>query len=133
MNLTDQEFENMVDEAWNKIPEHFKTEMENVDIRIEMRPTPDQLQRVKAPGTLLGLFEGFAKGAWGQATMGTQPSKISLFQEPLLHSAQTLEALQNLIQEVLMHEVGHYFGYNDDDMFILDQKLRTRLHNHKGQ
>ena len=133
MEISNEQFETLVEEAWKKIPDHFRFELDNVSVRIEMNPTPEQLQRVHSHGTLLGLFDGLPKTAWGQATMGIQPSKISIFQEPILHSSRTPEELQNLIQEVLMHEVAHYFGYNDDDMFILDQKLRKRLSNKEDQ
>lgn len=128
LNITDQEFEEIVENAWRKIPDHFRFEMDNVAIRIEKEPTREQLQMVRA-GTLLGIFEGLPKTAWGQATMGTPPSKITLFQQPILQTALNINKLPELILEVLMHEVAHYFGYNDDDMFILDQKLRKRLSN----
>jgi predicted Zn-dependent protease with MMP-like domain len=117
----------MVDEAWKQIPDHFRFEMENVSIRIETRPSIDQLKRVKGASTLLGLFDGFPKIAWGQAMTGIQSSKISLFQEPILQNSRSIGELRNLIQEVLMHEVAHYFGYNDEDMCLLDQKLRQKL------
>lgn len=126
MEITDEQFERYVEEAWKKIPDHFKFEMKNVSIRIENNPTSGQLRRAKAY-TLLGLFEGHSKTEWGQATFGDQPSKISIFQEPVARSARNEEELKNLIQEVLMHEVAHYFGYNDEDMCVLDEKLRKKL------
>lgn len=127
LEITDEQFENLLTEAWKNIPSHFKFEMKNVSIRIEMTPTPGQLARAHAHGTLLGLFDGVAKPQWGQATMGDQPSKISIFQDPIVKNARSIDELKNIIQEVLMHEVAHYFGYNDEDMCILDEKLRKKL------
>ena len=38
-----------------------------------------------------------------------------------------MKDLKVTIHVVLMHEIAHYFGYNDDDMFIMDKKMRARL------
>lgn len=125
--ITDEQFENIVNEAWGKIPAHFKYEMQNVVIRIEMNATPEQQRRAGGHGPLLGLFDGIAKPQWGQATFGDQPSKISIFQEQIVGNSRTEEELKNLVTEVLMHEIAHYFGYNDEEMCVLDNKLRQKL------
>ena len=127
IEITDEQFENAVNEAWEKIPAHFKYEMQNVVIRIEMNATPEQQHRAGAHGPLLGLFDGIAKPQWGQATFGDQPSKISIFQEQIVRNSRTEEELKNLVTEVLMHEIAHYFGYNDEEMCVLDDKLRQKL------
>jgi|GEM_PF-908103 len=127
LEITDDQFEDFLTEAWQTIPANFKFEMKNVTIRIEKNPTTEQQQRAHAHGTLLGLFDGLAKPQWGQATMGDQPSKISIFQDPILKNARTIEELKQLLEVVLKHEIAHYFGYNDDEMCILDEKLRQKL------
>ncbi len=128
--VTDEQFEDYLTEAWKNIPAHFKFEMQNVIIRIEMNATPEQVQRAHVHsqgGTLLGLFDGIPKPQWGQAMNGEQPSKISIFQEPIIANARDEQQLKNLIKEVLMHEIAHYFGYNDQEMCVLDAKLRQKL------
>ena len=129
MELTEQQFEEMVAAAWEKIPGRFKEEIENLSVVVDSRPSLEQLSRFKVKGILLGLFEGAPKIAWGQATMGVQPSKITLFRESILLYAKDEKALQNKIQEVLMHEIAHYFGYHEEALFVMDRKLRDRLGN----
>ena len=129
MVLDDRQFDEMVKRAWDEIPERFKKEMENLAVVIEIRPTQDQLAKLKVKGFLLGLFEGVPKTGWGQATMGLQPAKITIFREPILKLSRHFKQLKETIQVVLMHEVAHYFGHSEDDMFIMDQKLRKRLSN----
>jgi predicted Zn-dependent protease with MMP-like domain len=124
MNLTDDQFDEMVAAAWEKIPERFKDEIENVSIVIEAIPGPAQLSRHGGKGVLLGLFEGTPKVALGQAEMGVQPSKITIFRDNILLFAKDENELQNRITEVLMHEIGHYFGYNEASLFVMDKKLR---------
>ena len=127
IEINDEQFEQFVEEAWKKIPAHFKYEMRNVAIRIEMNATSEQLEKTESHGPLLGLFDGIAKPQWGQGIFGDQPSKISIFQEPIVRSVRNENELKNLIQEVLMHEIAHYFGYNDEEMCFLDAKLREKL------
>lgn len=127
MEISDIQFEQLVNESWKKIPEKFRNELGNVSVMIEMEPTPYQVRKVKARGTLLGLYEGVPNTAWGQAIMGTQPSKITLFQRSIIRYSRDIKSLKNLILEVLMHEVAHYFGYNEDDMCVMDKKLKKRL------
>lgn len=135
IEISDEQFEKYVEEAWKKIPVHFKYEMRNVAIRIEMNATPEQMAKTQSHGPLLGLFDGIAKPQWGQGVFGDQPSKISIFQEPIVRSVHNEHELKNLIQEVLMHEIAHYFGYNDEEMCFLDAKLRKKLRktDHSGE
>lgn len=129
MVLDDGQFDELVNIAWDKIPERFTKEMENLAVVIEICPTQYQLSRLKVKGYLLGLFEGVPKTGWGQVGMGVQPGKITIFREPILKLSGSVKQLKETIQVVLMHEVAHYFGHSEDDMFIMDQKLRKRLSN----
>lgn len=123
MRITDDAFAELVQIAWGNIPARFDQQMENVSVVIRSEPTSE----LGISKNLLGLFEGVPKTAWGQATQGVQPSKISLYKQNICQSCTTRQELQNLIQEVLMHEIGHYFGFNESAMYILDRKLRKKL------
>jgi predicted Zn-dependent protease with MMP-like domain len=127
MKIDDQKFDELVDEAWDKIPPDFKEEVGNVGIVIEAEPTAEQLRRMKIKGLLLGLFEGVPKTAWGQGHSGSIPSKITIFRKPILLVSKDLKDLKITIHVVLMHEIAHYFGYNDKDLFIMDKKMEDRL------
>ena len=126
MILPDHEFEEIVNMAWEKIPVRFKCEMENLSVFVEARPTSEQLGRVKTKGFLLGLFEGVPKTVWGQVA-AVQPSKITLFRNPILAYSRDLKDLKDTVQVVLMHEVAHYFGFNEQELFVMDRKLRKKL------
>lgn len=132
MQLDNQQFDEIVASAWEKIPRRFKEEMENLSIVIEPKPNLEQMARLRVKGFLLGLFEGVPKTGWGQATLGVQPGKITVFRESILLCVTNEMELRNKIQEVLMHEIGHYFGYNEEALFIMDRKLRDRLRNQPG-
>lgn len=125
MILDSQEFELMVRRAFaEKVPAKFRDELENVDIVVE--PWPPEPYRGSRK-TLLGLFEGVPKTAPYNMFRGVQPSKITLFEQPMLAAAENLQELEKLILEVLMHELAHYFGYNEQQMIYLDARLRKKL------
>lgn len=124
MLITEEEFDRLVDEAWENIPAKFREQVENVIIAIEDYPGPRQLRKMKIRGTLLGLYDGVPKTAWGQVVMGVQPSKITIFRGPIIHQCRTMDQLKELISDVLMHEVGHYFGYDEDGIRELENRMR---------
>ena len=121
--IDDEQFEQLVNEAWENIPEKFRNEVENVIIHIEDNPRPYQLKKLNIRGSLFGLFDGVPKTAWGQAVTGIQPSKITIFKNPILRHCRTIDHAKKTIKKVLMHEIAHYFGYSEDDMKIMDRKL----------
>lgn len=117
-------FEELVEKAWANVPGKFKKEMENVVVTIEERQSESQM---RGGQVLLGLFEGVPKTAVYSPTMGIQPCNITLFEKNILEAVGSLEELEPLIVEVLMHEIAHYFGYSEKEMRVLDPKLRKRL------
>ncbi|MFH1284063.1 MAG: metallopeptidase family protein, partial [Candidatus Peregrinibacteria bacterium] len=124
MEIEDQKFDELVNEVWLNVPQEFKEKIENVGVVVVSAPTARELASVKARGLLLGLFEGVPKTAWGG---GSNPCKITIFRQPIMTVSKDLHDLKITIHVVLMHELAHYFGYNDDQMFVLDKKMRARL------
>jgi predicted Zn-dependent protease with MMP-like domain len=124
MEITSADFDEMVNRAYKKIPGHFRDQMENVVVTIEDYP-PEKMTTARY--TLLGLFEGVPKIAEQSVYRGTPPSKITLYEKTILSEATTLSELEKIILEVLMHEVAHYFGYNDKQMIYMDARLRKKL------
>ncbi len=125
MILDSLEFELMVRRALEKkVPQEFRDQIENVDIVVEEWP-PEPYRGSRR--TLLGLFEGVPKTAPYSVFRGVQPSKITLFEKTILASVENLQELENLILEVLLHEIAHYFGYNEQQMVYMDARLRKKL------
>ncbi len=127
MKLINSDFDQLVKRAYQKIPAYFKDQMENVDITVEDLP---RQQYVREGELLLGLFEGVPKTAWYSSSWGVQPGKITLYQANIEASVKSWSELDRLILEVLMHEIAHYFGYNDQQMIYMDAKLRQKLKAH---
>jgi len=114
IDVSRSEFERMVGDALDEIPEALATELENVAVMVEDWPTREQLGRVGARGTLLGLYEGVPLTARGPLSYsGVAPDRITIFQGPLSQRADDVDDLAAQVRVTVLHEVGHYFGMDD--------------------
>ena len=92
----------------------LRAEAETVILEIEDRPTPEQ---IPGPGqTLLGLYEGVPLVQRHADAVLMQPDRITLFREPLQASARTEVELRRHIRQTLIHELGHFFGFDEDEL-----------------
>ncbi|WP_040385559.1 metallopeptidase family protein [Demetria terragena] len=112
--MSREEFENAAGEALDLVPSEFMNRLTNIAIVVEDEPGPDQ------PANLLGLYEGVPlperTSDWGHPTF---PDRITLFQAPLQRICRDVEELREQIAVTLIHEIGHYFGIDDDRLHEL--------------
>ena len=117
LQITDEEFQRLIDEALGELPgEHIKN-IKNVAILYEQVPTPEQRLRSNlAPyQTLLGLYEGVPLSQ-RQGMARVLPDKITLFKLPLSANANTSAELKEAIKHTLWHEIAHYYGLDHDQI-----------------
>jgi predicted Zn-dependent protease with MMP-like domain len=121
--LTRKEFEELVVLALKKLPKFFKKKMKNVDVVIEDRASRDLLSEMdlRSPFELLGLYQGIPLDRRGFYYGNVLPDKITLFQTPIEWMCQTKEEIEEKVREVVIHEVGHYFGLNDEKLRELEK------------
>jgi predicted Zn-dependent protease with MMP-like domain len=114
VDVSRSEFERMIGDALDEIPDALASELENVAVMVEDWPTADQLARVGARGTLLGLYEGVPLTRRGPLSYtGVAPDRITIFQGPLSRRARDRDELAAHVRVTVLHEVGHYFGMDD--------------------
>ncbi|HEY3670084.1 MAG TPA: metallopeptidase family protein [Acidimicrobiia bacterium] len=114
VEVSRSEFERMVGDALDEIPDALARELENVAVMVEDWPTPAQLARVPRGGTLLGLYEGVPLTKRGPLSYnGVSPDRITIFQGTISRRARDLDALAAQVRVTVLHEVGHYFGMDD--------------------
>lgn len=112
MQVSEDEFESLVADALDSIPEEFADEFDNVAVVVEDWPTTEQLGG--RSGTLLGLYEGInvtRRSPLGYA--GVMPDRITIFKGPLCARARDRDELAAQVRVTVLHEVGHYFGLDD--------------------
>lgn len=106
-----EEFENLIDEALGELPKEHVKNIKNVAILYEEEPTPEQRQALALRNdmTLLGLYEGVPL-SHRQGTTRILPDKITLFIGPLTRKADSIMELKEEIKHTLWHEIAHYYG-----------------------
>jgi predicted Zn-dependent protease with MMP-like domain len=108
------EFERMVGDALDEIPDALASQLENVAVVVEDWPSREQLARLGPGHTLLGLYEGVPLTVRGPLSYsGVAPDRITIFQGPLSRRARDVDALAAQVRVTVLHEVGHYFGMDD--------------------
>ena len=123
MKLTRREFEEAVVSALKKLPKFIREKMKNVDVVVEDRASRDLLSEMglRSPSELLGLYQGVPLDRRGFYYGNVLPDKITLFQIPIESICKTKEEIKEEIREVVIHEVGHYFGLNDERLEELER------------
>jgi predicted Zn-dependent protease with MMP-like domain len=121
---TGAEMEAMAREALNGLPAPFRDHVEDVVILIAEFATPEQLASVGLddPWELTGLYEGRPLSEQSIWDPGEMPAIVTLFRQPLLAEWRaTGVQLEALIAHVVIHEIGHHFGFSDDTMHRLEE------------
>ncbi|MCL4245254.1 MAG: metallopeptidase family protein [Candidatus Dadabacteria bacterium] len=116
-----QRFEQLVEEAYDRIPEEFRKKIDNVVIKVEDYPTREDLEKleIRGEGLLLGLYRGtplHLRSVWEGIRL---PDEIVLYQKDIEKICRTDEEIEDRIEEVLQHEIAHYFGLDDDEIYAL--------------
>jgi len=122
MKLTRQAFEDVVVAALKGLPKGLRKKMENIDVVVEDAASRDLLVEMglRSPFNLLGLYQGIPLDRRGFYYGNVLPDKITLFQMPIESICQNEDEIREKIREVVIHEVGHYFGLNDDRLRELE-------------
>ena len=117
IDVTREEFEALVGEALDEIPEEFQAYLDNTLVRIEEEPSPAELQllRIRKGSTLLGLYTGTPLTR-RDANFAALPDTIHLYRRPILRACRTRAEVIQQIRETVVHEIGHFFGLSDADL-----------------
>lgn len=113
-----EDFELLVSQTIEELPEEFSTQLDNIDFRVELWPTERDLQSVFAHKgvTLFGLYQGIPKTKRGSNYSAVLPDRITIFAGPILTFCHTLDAIRSQIRKTVLHEIGHYFGMNEEQI-----------------
>lgn len=123
-----EDFEKLVEEGLRDLPEKIRQKMENVAVVVEKNPTREQLRKVGARrgASLLGLYEGIPKTAWGRGFGGNLPDKITIFQEPIEEFVRSPNEIKEAVKYVVWHEIAHHFGFSEKGVRLLEEKRKKR-------
>ena len=111
-SLTAEEFEKLVVDELDLLPDEMVDGLENVVFVTEDRPEDGSLD-------LLGLYDGVDLTRRDNYGFGELPDRIILYREPLLAVSRDLEELKDQIHVTLVHEIAHFYGIDDDELHDL--------------
>ena len=116
MKLSQEAFGDAVLSALKRLPKILRSKMENIDVVVEEEASQEILEKmgVRSPRVLLGLYQGIPFDRRGFYYGNVLPDKITLFKNPIESLCRNEEEVENKVREVVIHEVGHYFGLDDE-------------------
>ncbi len=115
--LSRAEFERIVEAALDELPPRFSALVENVSIVIEDEPADDDLEDLDGDDNeLLGIYRGVALTERSLADAPLLPDEIAIFRGPICRIASSREEAIHEVRETVIHELGHYFGLEDDEL-----------------
>jgi predicted Zn-dependent protease with MMP-like domain len=120
------EIERLAEAAIARMPEHFRRHLEGVVLQVDEFAGDDVLDQlgIEDPFDLSGLYTGRPIGEQSSTVSGELPAMIHLYRRPLLDEwAESGVSLEELVTHVLVHEVGHHFGFSDADMHAIEDQV----------
>ena len=107
VHLSNTEFDALVEQALRDLPPRFSALMQNLVVLVEAEPSDEDLEMLGDDSDeLLGIFRGHPP----------LPDQVVIFRGPILRSARTRGQAEREIRETVIHELGHYFGLDDEGM-----------------
>ena len=110
IDIDPDRFEEMVAKAMDGLPERFKEQISNVAILVEHNP---------GPRGLLGLYEGIPLTRRTTQYALALPDRITIYRLAICAICRTEDEVTEQVRRTVIHEVGHYFGIDDDRLHEL--------------
>lgn len=133
MQLSDQEFDQLITQAMDELPQEYIINLDNVAIVMSDEPSAEQRNQhgLRERDLLLGLYEGVPLPLRGGGWSGMLPDKITLFKHHILKVVSNEDELFEQTKRTLWHEIAHYYGLSHADMARLMNKTSTPCYHRK--
>ena len=112
LEMTREEFEELVAEALDRIPPELTRLMDNVAVFVEDEPPAGDPE-------LLGLYEGTPLTERGEWYAGVLPDRITIYRGPTLRLCESREEVVEETEVTVVHEIAHHFGIDDARLHAL--------------
>ena len=122
--MTRRKFEALVERALRRLPRRFRTKVANVAVVVEEWPDDETLADlgIEPPDTLFGLYRGVDVTQRDSGYSNVLPDTITIYQGPIEEEAEGRPAeMADIVRETVMHELGHYFGLDDETMHRIEE------------
>jgi predicted Zn-dependent protease with MMP-like domain len=123
-----EDLEILAAEAWESLPDHFRQMSSDVVVRVEDFATEEVLSElgIESPFDLMGLYQGVSIDRRSFSDLPRQPDMVFLYRRAILdYWADSDETLGDIVTHVLVHEIGHHFGFSDEDMHRIEAQAKS--------
>lgn len=123
MRLGLEEFEELVAQAADSLPDDIRQKLDNVAVMIEDYPSRQQLRMARLPqnSLLFGLYEGVPLTGRTSGYNMVMPDRITIFREPILAYCRTRDQVRATAARTVLHEIAHHFGISDERLREIDR------------
>jgi predicted Zn-dependent protease with MMP-like domain len=123
------DFEVLAKSAWDRLPGEFRQMCGDVVIRVEDFALDEVLDElgIESPFELMGLYQGVDLTRKSVADTPRGPDMVVLYRRAILDfwaDDEEQQSLGEIVTHVLVHEIGHHFGFSDDDMEAIEMGVR---------
>jgi predicted Zn-dependent protease with MMP-like domain len=121
MRISQTQFEELVGKAIDGLPEDFAELLDNVAVTVEEEPSDDDLLEVGIDpedpdrDELFGIYQGVPL-ADRDTYYSALPDRVVIFRGPILRSCTSRREILREVRDTVVHELGHHFGLDEDDM-----------------
>lgn len=115
----------IAEEVMRRLPEPIFVHTRDVIIRVEDFPSDEimEMMELETPFDLLGLYHGVDLPERSVQDVGRLPDLVYLYRRPILDEwCESGNSLGHIVRHVLIHEIGHHFGFSDEDMEKLEDE-----------
>ena len=121
--MTRAQFERLVDSALRGLPRVFRDRLANIAVVVEDWADEATLREmdIEPPDTLYGLYRGIDLTRRDSSYGNVLPDTIHIYQGPIEEDCADAREMVELVRDVVIHEVGHYFGLDDETMEDIEQ------------
>ena len=116
--MTQRQFEGLVEKALRRLPKTFKAKIANIAVVVEDWADDETLTDlgIEPPDTLYGLYRGVDLTRRDSSYGNVLPDTITIYQGPIEEDCVDEAEMAELVRDTVVHELGHYFGLDDDTM-----------------
>jgi predicted Zn-dependent protease with MMP-like domain len=116
--MTRRQFEALVERALRRLPKKFKDKLANIAVVVEDWADDETLGElgIEPPDTLYGLYRGVDLTHRDSGYGNVLPDTVTIYQGPIEEDGADEEEMAELVRDTVIHELGHYFGLDDETM-----------------
>jgi len=122
VQISRKEFELLVERSLRRLPRRFRERLQNIAVVVEDWADDETLEDmgIEPPDTLYGLYRGTDLTRRDTNYGNVLPDVITIYQGPIQEDCDTLDDMEELVRDTVVHEVGHYFGLDDERLEELE-------------